>query len=198
MGGYSSGRYRTRNRGTVDAALRLDIRVMRRQGFLSVGSMNSGVQRWSRVATGEETGSVSVCMDLIKLEGGQLTVDFKCNGERKTQIIQLERVPMRFGGWRFYFLCPLSGCRCEVLPFAKGIFASRRALRFAYQSQSEDRLGRLRDKARRLERQLWPKNGKGRPRGRRRRELVEAWAAADQAFDGAFARMAMSRFGMHF
>lgn len=34
MGGYSSGRYRERNRGTVDAAIRLDLRAMRRQGFL--------------------------------------------------------------------------------------------------------------------------------------------------------------------
>ena len=57
MGGYSSGRYRTRNRGTVDAALRLDLRVMRRQGFLVAGAVTSGVQRWTRVATGEDSAA---------------------------------------------------------------------------------------------------------------------------------------------
>ncbi|MBP7649809.1 MAG: hypothetical protein KA744_08180, partial [Phenylobacterium sp.] len=73
MGGYSSGRYRTRNRGTVDAALRLDLRVMRRQGFLVPGAVTSGVQRWHWVATGQETGSVNVSANLSDPVSGSVT-----------------------------------------------------------------------------------------------------------------------------
>lgn len=197
MGGCNSGRYRTRNRGTIDAALRLDIRVMRRQGFLKVGCITSGSQRWTRVATGEETGSVSVSINLAEPEQGRLTVDFLLNGERRSQVIHLESIPMRYGGRRFYFVCPLSGQRCEVLPLAKGLFASRKAHRFAYQSQSDDYLGRLRDKSWKLERKLWPENGKRRPRGRRRKALAEAWSAAEETFDRVFSTTMIRRFGMN-
>ena len=85
MGGSSPGRYRERNRGTVDAAIRLDLRSMRRQGFLVPGAVTSGVQRWTRA--GEEKRSVSVSVNLTDAPSGSLTVRFNLNGEPKVQTI---------------------------------------------------------------------------------------------------------------
>ncbi len=198
MGGSSSGRYRERNRGTVEGALRLDIRVMRRQGFLVPGAVMSGVQRWHLAATGQETGSVSVSVDLSETVSGFLTVRFNLNDEPKVQTIDIASAPMRFGGRRYYFICPRRGTRCEVLPIAGGVFASRQAHRLTYQSQSSDPLDRLRDRAHRLEKRLWPDKGKPRPRGRNRGRLLAAWESADAAFESMFATEAMRRFGMRF
>ena len=195
MGGYSSGRYRERNRGTVDAAIRLDLRVMRRQGFLVPGAVTSGIQRWTRVATGEESGSVRVSVNLSDPASGSLTVRFNLNGEPKVQTIDLVGVPMRYGGRRYYFICPRHGRRCEVLPSVGGVFASRQAQRLTYQSQSSDQIDRLRDRAHRLEKRLWPDKGKPRPRGRNRERLLDAWERADTAFESLFAATVMHRWG---
>ena len=195
MGGYSSGRYRERNRGTVDAAIRLDLRVMRRQGFLVPGGVTSGVQRWTRTATGEETGSVSVTVNLADPDAGFVVVRFSLNGDPRVQEIQLASFPMRYGGRRYYFLCPKHGRRCEVMPLVGGVFASRQAQRLTYQSQSADQIDRMRDRAHRLEKRLWPDKGKPRPRGRNRERLLDAWERADTAFESMFAATITRRWG---
>ena len=195
MGGSSSGRYRTRNRGTVDAALWLDLRVMRRQGFLVPGAVVSGVQRWTRVATGKESGAVNVTVNLADPDAGFVVVRFNLNDQPKVQTIDLTSTAMRYGGQRYYFLCPKHGRRCEVLPMVDGVFASRQAGRLAYQSQSADQIDQIRDRARALEKRLWPDKGKPRPRGRNRERLVDAWIEANTAFENMFAATITRRWG---
>lgn len=195
MGGSNSGRYRERNRGTVDAAIRLDLRVMRRQGFLVPGAVTSGVQRWHRRATGEETGSVGVTVNLADPDAGFVVVRFNLNGDPRVQEIPLANLAMRYGGRRYYFLCPKHGRRCEVLPMVGGVFASRQAHRLTYQSQSEDQLGRMRERARELQKRLWPDKGKPTPRGANRERLLAAWERADTAFESIAAATFMRRWG---
>lgn len=193
MGGSSSGRYRERNRGTVDAAIRLDLRVMRRQGFLVPGAVTSGVQRWTRA--GKETGSVGVTVNLANPDAGFVVVRFSLNGDPRVQEIPLASRAMRYGGQRYYFLCPKHGRRCEVMPLVGGVFASRQAQRLTYQSQSADQIDRMRDRAHRLEKRLWPDKGKPRPRGRNRERLLDAWERADTAFESMFAATITRRWG---
>lgn len=193
MGGYSSGRYRTRNRGTVDAAIRLDLRVMRRQGFLVPGAITSGSQSWSR--RGEETGSVGVTVNLGNPDAGLVIVRFSLNGDPRVQEIPLASRSMRYGGRRYYFLCPKHGRRCEVMPMVGGVFASRQAQKLTYQSQSATEIDRMQDRARRLEKRLWPDKGKPVPRGRNRERLLEAWEDAEAAFEGMFAETVLRRWG---
>lgn len=193
MGGSSSGRYRERNRGTVDAAIRLDLRVMRRQGFLVPGAVTSGVQRWTRA--GKETGSVGVTVNLANPDAGFVVVRFSLNGDPRVQEIPLASRAMRYGGQRYYFLCPKHGRRCEVMPLVGGVFASRQAQRLTYQSQSADQIDRMRDRAHRLEKRLWPDKGKPRPRGRNRERLLDAWERADTAFESMCAATITRRWG---
>ena len=195
MGGYSSGRYRTRNRGNLDALIRLDIRAMRRQGFLKPGAITNGVQRWTWVATGEEIGSVSVTVNLTDPTHGFVVVRFALNGDARVQEIRLVSNPMPFGGHRYYFECPRHLRRCEVLPLVGGVFASRQAHRLTYSSQSSDRLSRLRDRSWKLEKRLWPENGRRRPRGKNRERLLAEWERADRAFESLFAVEVTRKFG---
>jgi hypothetical protein len=195
MGSSSSGRYRTRNRGTVDAALRLDLRVMRRQGFLVPGTVTSGVQRWTRVATGEESGAVNVTVNLTDPERGFVVIRFTLDGDLSEQEIRLASLPMRYGGRRYYFICPKHGRRCEVMPVVGGVFASRQAGRLNYQSQSNAPLDRMQAKAWALEKRLWPGRGKPGPRGRNRERLLAEWERADTAFETGFAATMMHRWG---
>lgn len=189
MGGYLSGRHRTRNRGTVEDACRIDLRFLRAQGAFREGSVSAGSLRWLR--RGEETGSVGYTADLTSSDSRQLVVSFTYRGEAKRIAIALEAVPMRFGGHRLYARCPLSGRRCEVLPIVGGVIACRQVHRLTYASQSLDRLGRLRERAERCENQL----RKRLRRGASRQRLRDAWVNADMAFEYAFSAEALRRFG---
>ncbi len=75
------------------------------------------------------------------------------------------------------------------------MLASRRAGRLTYQSRSADQIDRMRERAHKLEKRLWPDKGKPRPRGRNRERLVEAWSEADSAFENMFAATIMRRWG---
>lgn len=189
MGGYLSGRYRTRNRGTVESACRIDLRFLRRKGAFVDGTTSTGGLRWTR--QGEETGSASYDLDLASPDRRRLVVSFSYKGEARRTVITLEAVPMRFGGHRLYARCPISGRRCEVLPIVGGVVACRQVHRLTYASQSLDSLGRLRERAERCDAML----RKRRRRGRNRALLAQKWIAASMAFDMAFAAEWARRFG---
>lgn len=195
MGGYSSGRYRVRNRAAIDGLIRLDIRVMRRRGFLQPGAIVSGSLSWNRAGTGEHTGSVSVSVNLADPQNGFLDINFRLDGDPRSQRVALATCPMRFGGSRYYFLCPRRSARCEVLPMLGGVFASRQAHRVTYQSQSNDQMSRLREKSWKLEKRLWPEGDRPRPRGANRARLLDTWERADTAFESLFASEIRRRWG---
>ncbi|MEM1134010.1 MAG: hypothetical protein AAGH53_13845 [Pseudomonadota bacterium] len=86
----------------------------------------------------------------------------------------IECVSCPYGGCRCYFLCPLNGIRCEQLFLVDDIFASRKAHKLTYASQSEDALSRSRRKVRKLYRQVEGDNRHARPRGRKRYTKVQS------------------------
>ena len=194
MGGYNSGRHRERNRGAVNSAIRLNIRALRRQGFLRPGEVTSGLWGWTRTATGEETASVSFTVDLTA-DSGTLLLRFILNGEPTTQEIEIVGSPMRYGGQRYYFRCPSQGRQCEILPMIDGVFASRQAHRLTFQSQSSTEIDRMQARARMLKERLWPENGSRRPRGKNRERLLDAWEKAETAFEDIFVATVMRRWG---
>lgn len=146
MGGPNSGRRRERNACAIEDTVWLDLRLLRRLGFLRDRSTTVGTVSWMR--RGEPAGSCRVEVDLRGTADPHLAVTLP---GRTPQLIDLERVECPFGGVRFFFVCPRTGARCLVLPLLDGEFASRRAHRITYGSQSEaplDRLYRRRDKLR--------------------------------------------------
>ncbi|HEY9090630.1 hypothetical protein [Parasphingorhabdus sp.] len=94
-------------------------------------------------------------------------------GDVNDQRVSIECVHCHYGGYRYYFLCPLIGTRCEQLFLVDGIFASRKAHKLTYASQSEDELSRAQRKVRKLHRQVEGDSRYVRPRGRKRYARVQ-------------------------
>jgi hypothetical protein len=92
--------------------------------------------------------------------------------------VAIECISCPYGGVRCYFLCPLIGVRCEQLFFVDGIFASRKAHKLTFASQSENQLSRARRKVRKLQRQVEGDFRYARPRGRNRWRIMQGLKAA--------------------
>jgi hypothetical protein len=184
VGGSRSGRYRTRNQGAVEHALPLDIRQLRRRGYLRPGARLVRDWSWTWAApSNRPAGAIDFIIDLTAPDGGFVELLFKRNGERQTQRIEIESVPCRYGGRRLYFTCPRTGQRCEVLYGVGGEFASREAHRLTYISQSLGRLSRLHIGRRKAQARALGEEGQPRPRGENREYLTERWSAYLEAID---------------
>ena len=139
--------------------------------------------------------SVGFSVDLTKLHSGSLHLGCGLFGIQALQTIPIVSVACRYGGRRFYFSCPVTGARVEVLALVDGRFISRKAARLTYASQSDgdfDRLVRARVK---LEERTFGTNGHPRPRGRNQQRLFERWRVTSQAADSLFQAEVGRRFG---
>lgn len=177
MGGRGSGRYCHWSKTTaLESTLRIDIRYMRKHGLLRSGW--AGTLRWN--CGGEPSGSIG-----YQTWGDHIVFKYRHSDEPVEQTVQLERTPCRFGGERTWFRCPYCRRRCEVLAIAGKYPACRKCYRLPYQSQCEDRLGRLQRRQDKLEAMLWGEKRKW-WRKEKRERLMNEWewiaGAADEAF----------------
>lgn len=147
MGGYGSGRqYRGGGKTTTGSQHHIDIRWMRRQGYIRVGKW--GELAWS--SRGEQTGFINFRMSE---KGMELSYRVRRNGgewESIDQTITLDRTQCNFGGHRTWFLCTRCGKRIAVLYGAGRLFLCRHCYRLAYGSQQEGQADRLMRKARKI------------------------------------------------
>lgn len=177
MGGIGSGARRTTNIGNVEDTLALDIRALRRLGALRHGECVITPVRWAQHALIAPSGRLRI--DLSEPEdGGTMMVTAMMPGGQVDQRIAIELVPAPLGGHRCYFICPITGDRCEVIYYVAGRFASRVAQRLSYAVQSMDEVSRARRSAVKVRRRLHD-DGVPRPRGRNRIDLVERLHDAD-------------------
>lgn len=131
MGGYGSGGWSSKN--TTSAYLQLDIRRLRRKGFLRPG--NHSLQ-WSQ--NGEQVGSIG-----FEAEHDHVVLRYKTRSndgdwESKEYFVHLDYTACNYGGSRAWFLCPARGClrRVAVL-YGGAIFACRHCHQLVYQSQRD-------------------------------------------------------------
>jgi hypothetical protein len=125
-----------------------------------------------------EALSVRIIIDLSDTGDAAMRIVVCGDNGATIERVAIECVPCPYGGVRCYFLCPLIGVRCEQLFLADGIFASRKAHKLTYASQSEDELSRARRKVRKLHRQVEGDCRYVRPRGRNRWRMVQGLKAA--------------------
>jgi hypothetical protein len=171
MGGIGSGARRTTNVGNVEDTLAIDIRALRRLGALRRGECVITPVRWAM--HGPSTPSGRLRVDLSEPEhGSTMTVVAMMPGGQVDQRIGIVLVAAPLGGHRCYFICPVTGDRCEVLYYLAGRFASRAAHRLSYAVQSMNEVSRARRKVGKLRRRLQG-HGVPRPRGCNRIDLVE-------------------------
>lgn len=167
MGGMGSGAKRSVNAGNLEDTLSIDIRALRRLGLARLGECMIDTVQWS--FDGLSVASARLRVDLSEFErGGTLKITGNMPDRSIKQMIAIEAVPSGFGGHRCYFICPIELTRSEVLYYAHGRFASRKAQRLTYAVQGMTDLSRARRKAAKLECRLKGKNGFARTRGRNR------------------------------
>jgi len=162
MGGYGSGR-KTEIKTTEDT-LSIDIRRWQRDGFLVNGT--SFTCKWSK--RGKVIGSISV-----KIEPELAKISYySAPKDKQTYPIKLQTTHCHYGGERYWFTCPTSGCnkRAALLYLNNHYFACRHCHKLAYPSQREpdwDRAARQVDKLReKLEWEPGFLNGNGeKPKG---------------------------------
>lgn len=162
MGGINSGRRRSVHRGAVEQFPVIDLRVLKRAGLLKPGECTYDTLCWRNQDL--EMLEVRIFVDLIDAGDGSIRIA----GDVPSQRAAIECVPCPYGGYRCYFLCPLTGTRCEQLFLVDGIFSSRQGHKLTFGSQSEDELSRARRKVRKLRKQVEGDARYARPRGRNR------------------------------
>lgn len=171
MGGIGSGANRSACVADVEDLLALDIRALRRLGALQAGVCIIDTVHWCQ--RGLRNASVRLRSDLSDPEcGGVIKIAGMMPEGSIKQDVAIEPVPTEFGGWRCYFICPVTADRCEVLYYAGGVFASRRAHRLSYMSQNLTDLSRARRKVAKLAARLEGEARYRRPRGRKRLVVI--------------------------
>jgi len=150
MGGYGSGQWRT-GKITTEESKRLDIRFMRKQGWLFDGG--SGTLSWS--IGDKPNGSIGYT---INQESIILNYDCKLYGETEStaikQTIFFETTACHYGGERQWLLCPHCNSRKEILYLHGMYFTCRHCANLAYQSQHEQALDRNYRQARKIRHKL--------------------------------------------
>jgi len=141
MGGIGSGGHRSTCVGNVEDALALDIRALRRLRLIRPGECVIDTICWSIGGLGAFRARLRI--DLSDIErGGTMTIIGDIPGGTVSQHIAINGVASSFGGHRCYFLCPVTGGRCEILYFVGGRFASRSAHGLSYEVQNMTDLSR--------------------------------------------------------
>ncbi|RIA46558.1 hypothetical protein DFR49_1100 [Hephaestia caeni] len=174
MGGINSGRRRSIHRGTVEQFPAIDLRILRRAGLLRPSECTYDTARWQNQAP--EALSARIFIDLSDTSDASMRI---VGAGAINQRVTIECVPCPYGGVRCYFLCPVDGVRCQQLFLADGQFASRKAHRLTYASQSENDLSRARRKAHRLRRRVEGDGLYPRPRGRNRWQKMQQLRSAE-------------------
>lgn len=220
MGGWGSG---VRNgRPTVEATgcLKLDVNTVTRavreaMARQEVRTIPEGrhlstdfTLRWTRSGEAKPWAAVRVRLMLHPHAGtARLTYDVEHISHRtgpQDYEVQMETTPCRYGGVRWWWLCPATWRRCAVLYLPNGgyrfLSRGRGAYRLAYASQREGWLDRAHGRAAKLHRKLGSDYNLGlgpdvpRPKGMRRAtyEPIKAeLLAIDEALDeGIFLKMA--------
>lgn len=195
MGGFGSGR--TGGRPCTDEQRQLDIRTLKRKGYMAPGLH---ALRWL------QGGTVVAAVDLV-VERYRVTLAYSVRepGEDEWRpmryAIELARTPCTFGGERLWWRCPAVGCgrRVAVL-YGGAVFACRHCYGLAYKSQREDASDRAIRKAEKIRERLGWGAGimtppAGKPPGMHWRTFERLSREHDALADGAL-QLALERLSL--
>ncbi len=170
MGGYGSGRRGWR--ATVEGCRSLKLDVNRITGLVrghlreapESAKLTAGPFDWTWTSAGETApwARVSITLRLDHWRGeARLAFDVDHYSRRtgpQVQTIQMETTPCRFGGRRWWWLCPATWRRCSTLYLPNGgtrfLSRGRGAYSLAYASQNSGPMERSQARIARLHRKL--------------------------------------------
>jgi len=153
MGGYFSG-HRWNSKTTTESQHSIDIRWLKKQGYLRPG--NVGSLAWSR--RGEQTGSIGYWMETDRMVLNYRHRPHGGEWEDVEQAISFDRTPCNYGGFRTWFRCSRCWRRVALIYGAGKYFLCRHCYNLTYASQQESRGDRLMRKARKIRERLGASN----------------------------------------
>ena len=143
---------------TVDDCIALDTSMLRKNGML-MDFMDHRLQRRWQLG-GNLVGDIFLTTTFTgDIAYPSLQIDGTCFGQPIMQTVQLVSWRMRFGGKRWYFVCPQTKRLCSklILPPGAKAFASVKGWGLSYRSQYDDAvtratkaIGALRDRSKSL------------------------------------------------
>lgn len=151
MGGSGSGDYlRWSTKSTTGSQHRVDIRWLKKQGYLRPGAFGS--LSWSR--GDEQTGSIG-----FRMEHDRMILNYRHRPhggewEDVEQTISFDRTSCNYGGLRTWFQCPRCWKRVALLYGTGKYFFCRHCYNLTYGSQQESMPDRLMRKARKIRARL--------------------------------------------
>ena len=157
MGGIGSGNYYRWNSSTTktEEVHRVDIRFLKKQGYLSPGAQGS--LSWN--CGGEPTGNIrfQTYDDSIHLIYKQRSYgeDWQDRNER----IAFGWTPCNYGGDRQWLICPHCARRVAIVYGLNSGFLCRHCYDLPYSSQSESSLERMQRKARKISQRIENEDG---------------------------------------
>ena len=151
MGGGGSGNwYRWDSKTTTESQHSVDVRWMKKQGYLRPGVAGSLTWSWG----GKQTGFIN-----YRMETGRMVLSYRYRRhggewEDVEEIVLLDWTPCNYGGKRAWVLCPHCNRRVAVLYGAGRYFLCRHCYDLTYASQQVQRYERLMEKARAIRKRL--------------------------------------------
>lgn len=130
MGGYGSSRWGvTVTRVSTENLLRLDVRVLAREGCLQPGM--SATVAWD--------SGTSITTEVMGERSNVVVLRYLVRSGNRSRLsmqedISLMRTPCTFGGTRIWFVCPGCSTRPAVLYALAGYFRCRTCHQLAYPS----------------------------------------------------------------
>jgi hypothetical protein len=129
---------KARRRVCLEDGLKLDLNELRRKELVQPGAERSVVIRWTYTYTGEEIANGVITSNMEGTYEGWLRIQL---GSLDQTIILVPK-PRYFGGYQWYFVCPVMNRYASVLwmPSGANRFCSRQAWgrQVAYASQFAD------------------------------------------------------------
>lgn len=184
MGGYGSGRHS--NRPSTDECVSIHLSQLKSLGMFKRHCFNRRERYWS--SDGEPIARLTLITDIECREPFPcLKITGQAFGKYIDCMVWLQCMPVRFGGERWYALCPHTGRRCTVLvlPPGRTQFASVSGWNVAYGSQRECPIQRAHRAIHKADMRLktLPKNTRQSTRERLVERLIERQAFVDAEID---------------
>lgn len=128
---------------TTDDGLRFAMYNLQRWHNLNSG-WSTGLQTSTWRQRGEVIGTLNYQV-VMSDERPYIRLTYNWRDKPQDYKIYFTFTTPRYGGKRWWFLCPITGARCAVLysPAGQPYFASRKAFKLKYESQKESRMARF-------------------------------------------------------
>lgn len=184
MGGYGSGR-RT-SIPAVEECVSITLADLKAWDMLKANCMRREYRVWT--CRGRETASFEIVVDIDCMEPyPMIRFNGTAYGRKIKHDVFLDAQPMRFGGVRWYALCPHNGKRCTTLVLRpdKPIFMGRMSTKLPNQSQREGIVGRAQIAGQKAQDRLkaLSKYARTPTKQRLRRRMYESHAIVDEEIE---------------